>query len=250
MRQAQVGFQCPECAGATTQRVIPARAVFARAGQVVVTKWLVGLNVVMFLVVTASSGDPTRVRGPVATELVLFGPAVADGDWWRLVTGGFLHAGMLHLFMNVFLLWLLGQELEPALGGWRFGLLYGVSLLGGSLGVMLVDPTSFTVGASGAIFGLMGALVVLQLRAGQNPWQSGIAGLVAVNVAITFLIPGISIGGHLGGLATGAVAGLLVTPRAWPQTTAAVRDGFLVVLGVLLAVGGVALAVAAEPAFF
>lgn len=246
MLQAQVGFQCPECAGRSTQRVVPARAIFARGGQVVVTKWLVGINVAMFLLVTVTGGDPGRISGPVYEQLVLFGPLVADGEWWRLVSVGFLHAGVLHLFMNMFLLWLLGQELEPALGGRRFGLLYGVSLLGGSLGVMVLDPTSLTVGASGAIFGLMGALVVLQLRAKQNPWQSGIAGLVLINVVITFALPGISIGGHLGGLAVGAAGGLLVTPRSWPQATAAVRDGVLVALGLFVAVGAVLVAGAAE----
>lgn len=242
MRQAQVGFQCPECAGARTQQVIPARTLFARGGDVVVGKWLIGMNVAVYLLITVVGGNPNRPAGRVAQELVLWGPGVAAGDWWRLVTGGFMHAGLLHLFMNMFLLWLLAQELEPALGRLRFGLLYGVSLLGGALGVMLLQPSAPTVGASGAIFGLMGALIVLQLRAHQNPWQSGIAGLVAINLVITFAVPGISIGGHLGGLVAGALAGLLVTPLRWPQTNAAVRDGFMAVFGVLLAVAAVAAA--------
>lgn len=238
MNQAQVGFQCPECLTGARQQVITSRNVFRRGGQVVVGRWIIGLNVAVFLL-AALGGSPNRPTGPIARELVLYAPSVAVGDWWRLVTGGFMHAGIFHLAMNMFLLWLLAQELEPALGGWRFGLLYGVSLLGGSLGAVALHPEALTVGASGAIFGLMGALVVLQLRAHQNPWRSGIAGLVILNVAFTFLIPGISIGGHLGGLVAGAIGGLLVTPRTWPQTTAAVRDGFLVVTGVLLALGAV-----------
>jgi membrane associated rhomboid family serine protease len=252
MVQASVGFQCPECVRARPQRVVPARTVFARGSEVVVGKWLIGLNAAMFLL-AAAGGSATRASGPFAQRTALFGPAVADGEWWRIVTGGFMHAGVLHLAMNMFLLWLLSQELEPALGRMRFLLLYAVSLFGGALGVMLIDPNALTVGASGAIFGLMGALVVLQLRAHQNPWQSGIGGLVAINVVITFLIPGISIGGHLGGLVAGALAGLLVTPLAWPQENAKVKDGFLVVAGLLVAAGAVMAAerfAAPLPAFF
>lgn len=241
MNQAQVGFQCPECLAGTRQQVVTSRTAFARGRDVVVGKWIIGLNVAVFLI-TSLGGSPNRPSSPLAQELVLHAPSVAIGDWWRLVTGGFMHAGLLHLFMNMFLLWLLAQELEPALGGWRFGLLYVVSLLGGSLGAVALHPDAVTVGASGAIFGLMGALVVLQLRAHQNPWRSGIAGLVLLNVAFTFLVPGISIGGHLGGLVAGAFGGLLVTPRTWPRTTAAIRDGFLILTGVLIAVGAVAVA--------
>src|SRR5690606_4282942 len=123
---------------------------------------------------------------------------------WRVITGAFLHAGLLHLGMNMLLLWLLSQELEPALGKARFLVLYATSLLGGSFGVLVVSPLSPTVGASGAVFGLMGALVVFQLRAHQNPWRSGIGGLVLINLVLTFAVPGISIGGHVGGLLAGA----------------------------------------------
>src|SRR5690606_21848028 len=125
-------------------------------------------------------GDPYGVSGRVAELGVLHGWFVAQGEWWRIVSGAFLHAGLLHLGMNMLLLWFLAQELEPALGRVRFVALYATSLLGGSFGVLLVSPLSPTVGASGAVFGLMGALIVFQLRARQNPWQSGIGGLVMV----------------------------------------------------------------------
>jgi membrane associated rhomboid family serine protease len=138
--------------------------------------------------------------------------------------------------MNMFLLWLLAKELEPAIGHLRFGLLYVASLLGGSLGVLILSPDSATLGASGAIFGLMGALVVLQLRAKQNPWRSGLGGLIVLNLIITFTIPGISIGGHIGGLVAGAIAGLLITPLRWPQENAAVKDGFIALFAIGLAV--------------
>lgn len=241
MVQASVGFQCPDCTRARPQHVISARTGWGRgAADVVVGKVLIGINVAVFLLVTMTGGDPSRLAGPVARSGALFGPAVADGEWWRLVTGAFMHAGVLHLFMNMFLLWLLSQELEPALGHVRFAVLYATSLIGGSLGVMVLDPGAATVGASGAVFGLMGALVVLQLRAHQNPWRSGIGGLVAINLVLTFAIPGISIGGHLGGLVAGALAGLALQPLRWPQETAAVRTGFVAVFAVLLAAGAVA----------
>ena len=155
------------------------------------------------MLMTVLSQNPYGAGGPVLEHGALYGPLVASGEWWRLVSGAFLHAGIFHLGMNMLLLWFLSQELEPALGRLRFAVLYVVSLLGGALGVMVLDPLAPTVGASGAVFGLMGALIVLQLRAKQNPWQSGIGGLVALNLVLTFLIPGISIGGHIGGLVAG-----------------------------------------------
>jgi membrane associated rhomboid family serine protease len=133
--------------------------------------------------------------------------------------------------------------MEPALGRLRFAILYVTSLLGGSLGVMLLSPNNPTVGASGAVFGLMGALIVLQLRARQNPWNSGIGGLVLINVLLTFTIPGISIGGHLGGLVAGAAAGFVLQPRSWPQEGAALRSA--VVVGFALTLGAFAVAAAA-----
>jgi membrane associated rhomboid family serine protease len=135
---------------------------------------------------------------------------VDAGEWYRLVTGGFLHSGLLHLGFNMYLLWLLGSQLEPALGRMRFGVLYATALMAGSFGVLLVDPTALTVGASGAVFGLMGAMVVAQRAVGIDPWRSGIGSLVVLNVIITFAIPNISIGGHIGGLVGGAAAGWLL----------------------------------------
>ena len=129
---------------------------------------------------------------------------------WRLVTGGFLHGGLLHLVFNMFLLWMLGQQLEQLHGPVRYVGLYLGSLAAGSLGVMLLAPMSLTVGASGAVFGLMAATVVHQMRRGVNPWHTGLGGLVVVNLVFTFGRPGISIGGHLGGLVGGALLAWLL----------------------------------------
>lgn len=242
MRQASVGFQCPECANRGAQRVVSSRQLFRGHGEVVAGKVLIGLNVVAFFLASISTGDPYSPSGALAGQGVLFGPLVASGEWWRIITGAFLHAGILHLAMNMLLLWFLSQELEPALGRVRFVLVYVASLLGGSLGVLVVSPLSPTVGASGAVFGLMGALIVLQLRAKQNPWQSGIGGLVLVNIAFTFLVPGISVGGHVGGLLAGAAAGAIVQPLRWPQKEAALRIAGVVALAVLLGVASIVLA--------
>jgi membrane associated rhomboid family serine protease len=248
MVQASVGYQCPECIRDRPQRTVSGAAAFARGGaDVVVGKALIALNVVAYLLMSAVGGSPSQLRGAVYEQGATWAAGVAAGEWWRIVTGGFLHAGPLHLLMNMFMLWLLAKELEPALGHLRFGLVYGVSLLGGSLGVFVLQPDSAAVGASGAIFGLLGALVVLQLRARQNPWNTGVAGLLAINLVITFAVPGISIGGHLGGLLAGALAGLIVTPGQGPRTTVGVRDGLLVLTGIGVAALAVAAAEAAYP---
>ena len=240
MVQASVGFQCPDCTHARPQKVVSGRQLFGRAdpSDTIVGTVLIGINVAVYVLMVALGGS-TSATGPVYENGVTWGPQVADGDWWRLVSGAFLHASPLHLLMNMFLLFLLARELEPAVGHLRFLLLYVVSLLGGALGVMLVSPDSATLGASGAIFGLMGALVVLQLRARQNPWNSGLGALIVINLFITFLNPEISVGGHIGGLVAGAVAGLLVTPRRWPQDNAWVKDGFMVLIGIGFAVAAV-----------
>ncbi|MFZ4667986.1 MAG: rhomboid family intramembrane serine protease [Microthrixaceae bacterium] len=243
MVQASVGFQCPECAHSGSQQVISSRQVWAPSSQdVIVGKVLIGLNVAAFLLASLAGGSLARTAGPIFERFVTWGPLVADGEWWRLVTGAFLHGGVLHLMMNMFLLWLLAKELEPALGHVGFALVFAVSVVGGALGVMLLSPNDPTLGASGGVFGLMGALIVLQLRARQNPWNSGIGGLVVVNLILTFTIPGISIGGHVGGLLAGAAAGAVVQPKAWPQTSAGIRNGFLVLMSLGLVVAAVLVA--------
>ncbi len=166
---------------------------------------------------------------------------VAAGEWWRIVTGAFLHAGLLHLAMNMAVLWLLGSQLEPRLGTARFLGLYFTSLLAGAFGVLLVSPTSATVGASGAVFGLMGAAFAAQRAWGIDPWRSGIGGLIIVNVLFTFAVPGISIGGHLGGLVGGLVVGYLifqlerVTTSPVPAVVACLVVGTMLWMGCLWA---------------
>lgn len=245
MVQASVGFQCPECTSARPQKVINSRTLFRGHNEVVAGKVIIALNLAVFVVMTLLSGNPNGASGPVFNNGALFGPLVAVGEWWRIFTSAFLHAGILHLGMNMLLLWFLAQEMEPVLGKMRFAIMYVTALVGGSLGVLILSPLSPTVGASGAVFGLMGGLIVLQLRAHQNPWKSGIGGLVLINLVLTFAIPGISIGGHLGGLIAGAVAGAILHPVSWPQQGAALRSTVVVGFGFTL----VAFALAAASYF-
>ena len=117
------------------------------------------------------------------------GPAVADGDWWRLITAPFLHYGILHLGLNMLVLWFIGPPLEEYFGHWSYLLVYVVSGLAGSAGALIWSPNALTVGASGAIWGIMGAALVLEAR---RIWVFGgqAVGLVVINLAITFLVPG------------------------------------------------------------
>jgi membrane associated rhomboid family serine protease len=203
-----VGIRCPDHAKsravAPTQRArMTARRVAAPAG--LVTRVLIGVNVGVYLLELLLGGEVNGTFNTIYEHGVLFGPAVADGDWWRLFTAPFLHYGPFHLGMNMLVLWFIGPALEEFLRPWRFTLLYLVSGLAGSAGALLWSPNALTVGASGAIWGLMGAAVVLEARhiyvfGGQA------MGLVVLNLALTFLIPGVSIGGHVGGGIGGALA--------------------------------------------
>jgi membrane associated rhomboid family serine protease len=236
MTPTPVGMRCPECARQRT-KVHTARSL---QGATTVTVALVIVNVVAFLVSGAFAPGGTG-GNRIFLHGALYGPAIADGhEYWRLVTGGFLHAGILHIGFNMYLLYVLGQMLEPALGSVRFGAIYAVSLLAGSCGALLVQPTSLTVGASGAVFGLMGAAFV-ELRArGIDPFQTGIGALILINLAFSFVVSNISIGGHVGGLIGGGLAALALHHGDRSRSRALGLG-----LCALLAVGAVAGAIAA-----
>jgi membrane associated rhomboid family serine protease len=232
MNTASVGFHCPECAKTGRQKVYT-KSSMARLNRPLVTRVIIAVNVAVYVAgFVYESRNALSGRGGFALDGGLFGPSVADGEWYRLVTSGFLHAGLVHLGLNMYLLYLLGSSLEPALGRARFLAVYFTSLLCGSLGVILLQPEALTVGASGAVFGLMGALFVLARARGIDPWSSGIGSLIVVNMIFTFAIPGISIGGHVGGLAGGmASAWLLEGTRNLAGKQA---------LGAVVALGGAA----------
>jgi membrane associated rhomboid family serine protease len=202
MRNAAVGHQCAECVNAGAQSVRQPRTQFGgRQGSQtpVVTYALIAINVVMFVLQTVAVN--------VQNELVLSSPAVADGELYRLVTSAFLHYGLTHLLFNMWALYVVGAPLEMWLGRLRFGALYALSALGGSVLVYLLSPLgAATAGASGAVFGLFGAIFVVGKRL--NLDVRWVVALIAINLVITFVIPGISWQGHVGGLVTGALVAL------------------------------------------
>ncbi len=178
---------------------------------------LIATNILMYflqmrdttsqIVRSGTTGGSLLADGPVEAHLILWGPMVSTGEWWRLLGNGFLHANPLHLGTNMLSLFFIGRIVEPVVGTLRTGLIYFVSLAAGSLGVMLVDPGGATLGASGAIFGLAGALLVISHIRGAGVMQSGIGPMILLNLVFTFGIPGISVGGHVGGLIGGAAIG-------------------------------------------
>jgi membrane associated rhomboid family serine protease len=216
MTTTPVGMRCPECAKQRT-RVMRVRSISTVPR---VTYALIAINVIAFLAegsgafhLGSSASGTVLDKGALlgSSDLPGFhGQGVAHGEWWRIITGGFLHENVLHIGFNMWVLYYLGTMLEPALGAVKFAVIYTVSLLTGSLGVLLVSPHSITVGASGAVFGLLGAAAV-EMRARQVPlMQSGVGGLILINLIISFSIPGISWGGHIGGLIGGALAAAVI----------------------------------------
>jgi membrane associated rhomboid family serine protease len=210
MTPTPVGMRCPECAGQTT----PVKRIGTglAAGRAPATYALIAINVAFFFAEVAGGGGGFGFNGggSVYNNLALFGPKVADGEWYRVVTGGFLHAGLLHIAFNMFALFILGRLLEPAIGTPRFLGIYGVALLAGSCGALIVTPDALTVGASGAIFGLMSAAFIIARHRGLEQIAGQIGLFVLINLAFTFGAAGISVGGHIGGLIGGGLAALIV----------------------------------------
>jgi len=251
MISASVGFQCPNCANQGRQRVVNPQARWARGASLqrpTVTIALIVLNVLAFAYTLTGGGratDGELIGRYVVPGLVQLG--VGEGEWWRLVTGGFLHASTMHLAFNMFALWSLGEGLERALGSVRFAAVYLTCLLSGSFGVMIVSPNSFTVGASGAVFGLFGVLLALQLSRGIPLAQTRLGLVLAINLGFTFLVPGISIGGHIGGLLGGIVVGMgwFGVPRSHRDAPPAMGWAVTAALAVVSVVGAIAIASAA-----
>src|SRR5919202_4007496 len=205
MTPAPVGIRCPDHSG-RPQGVQRATHAVRRAGYEgtgLVTRILIGLNVAVWVLEFVQTGQATATSGSIFTNGALFGPAVAQGDWWRLVTAAFLHYGPFHLFFNMLGLYWFGTALELRLGTARYLLLYLVSGVAGSAGALLLDPLVVTVGASGAIFGILGAGFVLE-RQRDYVFGGGALAVILVNLLFTLNVGNISIGGHLGGLVGGA----------------------------------------------
>jgi membrane associated rhomboid family serine protease len=272
MNPASVGFQCPNCVREGSRTARPARTVFGGAAasgeRGLVTKALLGTNVGLWLVtvvITLASGQiPVSEFGrflafgastPITNDFGAL-PAlrlpdgtaidgIASGEYYRLLTAGFLHYGLLHLALNMYALWILGRECERLLGQWRFVVLYLVTGLGGNVAVYLFAATNgAVVGASGSIFGLFGALFFFfrKLRVDVR----GLVGLIVANLLLSVFIAAISLSAHVGGLLVGALYGLVLAYAPKGQLRTPVQIGgavaILAVLAVLVAVRTAALA--------
>jgi membrane associated rhomboid family serine protease len=233
MTSTPVGMRCPECARQTTKVRVGQGALSPTAGRMPATIALIAINVAVFIAELVAGGmSGIDGGGSLIRDAGLRGPEVADGDWWRVISSGFLHAGFLHLLLNMYVLYVAGSILEPGIGTPRFLAIYFVSLLAGSLGALLVEPNTFTVGASGAIFGLMAAVIVVARGRGVEQVASQFGLFVVLNLVLTFSIPGIAIGGHLGGLVGGGLAALLVI---FVERRMSGRQGFtLELVGIVL----------------
>jgi membrane associated rhomboid family serine protease len=211
MTPTPVGMRCPECMRQRTKVVQGVGGGGEGFWQAPATFVLIGLNVIAYLIeIAAGGGGLSSVSGRIVIDFGLFGPSVAEGEWYRLLTSGFLHANLLHIGFNVLLIFFLGRLLEPALGTPRFLFLYFASLLAGSLGVMLLDPNAVTYGASGAVFGLAGATFVIARGRGMDAIAGQIGFLIVFNLIFSFAVPHISVGAHLGGLVGGVICALAI----------------------------------------
>jgi rhomboid protease GluP len=178
---------------------------------VTLTNLLIAINVVAYLWLI-STGGLSSDRALFDHGALLGIACTQSGQWWRIVTGAFLHGGLVHIGSNMLALYFVGSSVEQIFGKVRFALLYAVALVGAGLAVVYAAPNDLTVGASGAIFGLFGALVAVGLRLGKR--GRGLIGqvlpVIVFNLVLTFAIPNISAAGHIGGLITGFLAGLVL----------------------------------------
>ncbi len=211
MTPTPVGMRCPECMRQRTKVVQGVGGGSFGFGRAPATFILIGLNVVAYLIEVASGpGGLGSVGGSFVFDYALFGPSVAEGEWYRLLTSGFLHASLIHIGFNMVLLFFLGRLLEPALGTPRFLALYFASLLAGSCGALVLSPDALTLGASGAIFGLAGATFVIARGRGMDALAAEVGFLIAFNVVYSLVSVRVSIGAHLGGLVGGILCALAI----------------------------------------
>ena len=247
MTPAAVGLRCPDHAGNRRGARVVAKRGIARAPQMrrgsteaLVTKSLIAINVAIYLVTAVQGNGINAPGGELFAKMWLDGPDVANGDWWRLITAAFLHASLLHIGFNMLALWWFGAPVEEYLGRARFIGLYLVSGLAGSAGA-LTQTQGVTVGASGAIFGVLGAMLILEWQATGRLGGNAMT-LIVINLALSFALSNISIGGHIGGL----IGGILTTLAyaRWGRGHAAYgRLGFAGLAGLaFVAVASIAIA--------
>jgi len=209
MTPTPVGMRCPECSRDRTK----VKTIRSVAATPVVTQAIIAINVAVFIaeVAAGASVNGGGAEGTVLTKGGLFGPAIVhQHQYYRILTSGFLHYNILHIAFNMFFLYVMGTMLEPAIGRLNFAAVYLTSLLAGSFGALLFEPQALTAGASGACFGVLGALLVVARARRISIWQSGLGITLLINIVFSVSVAGISIGGHLGGLIGGLITGALI----------------------------------------
>ncbi|HSM66551.1 MAG TPA: rhomboid family intramembrane serine protease [Ilumatobacteraceae bacterium] len=257
--QADVGSRCIDCVKASRPDVATRARFWSARQPILVTTTLIAMNLAVFVAVLIGTRDPAALSGGVTDAHLRFGLSrdvleqqilwqgsddifiTEPNGWYRLVTSGFMHFGIIHIAFNMYFLYVLGRMIEPAIGRVQYLLLYAASLLGGSLGVVFLGGPGITAGASGAVFGLLGAATVGLWRRGVNPFSTGLGATLILNLFITFAIPGISIGGHLGGIIAGSVCALVMLApsyKAFPPwasyATPLAVSGFSVVASIMI----------------
>lgn len=234
MTAASVGFHCPECLKSGKQKVYRPGDL---ASKPTLVMGLIGVCVVAYLA-QVSSGSGNWRAGSVTNDGLLFGPSVQDGEVWRMVTSGFLHAGIIHLAFNMYALYIFGPAVQQALGLVRAALVYAGGLFGGSAAVLLFNWGSPTLGASGAVLGLAGGLAAILWARGINITQTSLGTIFLLNLALP-LFTNISFWGHFGGIVGGfAVAWVLVNVEQKMRQPRPVAIGAAAaVIAVLIAAG-------------
>jgi membrane associated rhomboid family serine protease len=252
MTPTSVGMRCPECSREKTK----VRTVRTPRNRLGVTEILIAINVAVFLAevatgVTLGGSD----SGWVYNHGALFGPSIAGHfafppgfpfaghhQYWRLLTSGFMHASLIHIALNMLSLWFVGRVLEPAIGRTNFLAIYFASLLAGSFGALLFEPQVPTLGASTAIFGVFGALIVVAQARRIPIWQSGLGPILVINLLFTLTISDISVGGHIGGLVAGFITGWLVVEFGERRDKKSLALAGCAVVAVISVVGAIAVA--------
>ncbi|HWC35579.1 MAG TPA: rhomboid family intramembrane serine protease [Mycobacteriales bacterium] len=245
MIPAAVGFQCPECVSDGHRTTRTARTVYGgrvRPGESpgTVTRVLIAINVVVFIV-TAASGANVVTGGTgkstIYDRFALIPVAVAHGEWYRLITAAFLHFGIFHIGFNMYALWLVGPQLEAVLGRLRFVTLYALAGIGGGILSVALGPfDERAAGASGAIFGLFAALYVVARHMKLN--TGPIAATIGINLVLTFTISNIDWRGHVGGLVVGAALAAVFAFAPRGPSRERIQAVGVVVVAAVLAVGG------------
>jgi membrane associated rhomboid family serine protease len=244
MTPTPVGMRCPECSREKTK----VKTIRSLPSAPVVTQAIIAINVVVFIAETAT-GAPFGGGGggSVWNHGVLFGPFIGGHfqfagapsfagphQYWRLLTSGFLHDGILHIALNMFFLWMMGPMIESAIGRVNYAATYLAALLAGSFGALAFTPQVPTVGASGAIFGVFGALLVIARSRGVSIWQSGLG--------LTLSVKGISIGAHIGGLIAGVIIGFVILELGEKRRMKWAPLAVCVLIAVVSVIGAIAVA--------